>query len=267
MLKCVVSDVDGTLLPYGTQKVSDRLIEQIRELARFGVRFVAASGRTYANLTRVFAPVKDRITYIAENGTLCVHGGKILYQNTLPYELAYSVMRDILASPNCELLVSTPRVCLLQPKTEAYVSHVRNVMDYDAEVVENITSVKDDFLKVSAMDFGGIDRSAEAFIEKYGDRMDAVTSGNYWMDFTGKGINKGHTLRILLEKLGIDPKDAIAFGDQRNDLEMLELCGCGCAVENASPEIRECAQRICARVEDVLEEELEKLRIIHKEQA
>ena len=38
--------------------------------------FVAASGRQYPNMTKLFAPVASEISYISENGALAVdHGG------------------------------------------------------------------------------------------------------------------------------------------------------------------------------------------------
>ena len=39
-------------------------------------------------------------------------------------------------------------------------------------------------------------------------------------------------------------KDIAAFGDDRNDLEMLEMCGKGIAVGNAVPEVLEAADEI-----------------------
>ena len=39
------------------------------------------------------------------------------------------------------------------------------------------------------------------------------------------GNNKANAMEILLEKLGIDTKDTIAFGDSENDVEMLRLAG------------------------------------------
>ncbi len=69
MIKLVISDIDGTLLSEGTTQLDPELFEIIRELKARGVMFAAASGRQYASMRHVFAPVANDIIFIAENGT------------------------------------------------------------------------------------------------------------------------------------------------------------------------------------------------------
>ena len=57
MIKLIASDLDGTLLHNGAQKLTPRAIELIHELTQKGVHFVAASGRQYPALARLFEPV------------------------------------------------------------------------------------------------------------------------------------------------------------------------------------------------------------------
>ena len=73
MVKLIASDLDGTLLKNGAQELNTTVFQQILALRENGIYFVAASGRQYENLRRLFAPVKDDISYIAENGSLCIH--------------------------------------------------------------------------------------------------------------------------------------------------------------------------------------------------
>ena len=73
MIKLIASDLDGTLLQNEAQELTPRAIELIRALTQKGVHFVAASGRQYANIRRLFAPLGFDIPYIAENGSMCVY--------------------------------------------------------------------------------------------------------------------------------------------------------------------------------------------------
>ena len=61
MLKLIASDLDGTLLQNGARTLSDTVIEQIKQLKEMGILFVAASGRQYTNLQRLFAPVCEEM--------------------------------------------------------------------------------------------------------------------------------------------------------------------------------------------------------------
>ena len=80
MIKLIASDLDGTLLQNGSQTLPEGICDQIRRLKEKGILFVAASGRQYANLRRLFAPVQDDIAYICENGCLVFYKGKLLYK-------------------------------------------------------------------------------------------------------------------------------------------------------------------------------------------
>ena len=75
--------------------------DQIRALAENGIRFVAASGRQYPNLRRLFAPVQDDISYIAENGSLCIHEGKTLSRGLIPRELGNRIVDAIHHCSGC----------------------------------------------------------------------------------------------------------------------------------------------------------------------
>ena len=52
------------------------LIHRLKEL---GVFFVAASGRQFPIMQRMFAPVKEEIGYVCENGALTYTDGEFLY--------------------------------------------------------------------------------------------------------------------------------------------------------------------------------------------
>lgn len=57
--------------------------------------FVAASGRQYANERLLFHEIKDDISYIAENGSLCIHQGKVISRGLIEDDLAYRILREL----------------------------------------------------------------------------------------------------------------------------------------------------------------------------
>lgn len=60
------------------------------------------------------------------------------------------------------------------------------------------------------------------------------------------GASKGAALVWLCGHLGVDARDAVAFGDNLNDIEMIRAAGTGVAVANAEPEVRAAADLVCA---------------------
>ena len=71
----IASDMDGTLLN-GKGELDPAFFPLFRELELRGIRFAAASGRQYDGLLRTFAPVADRMLFIAENGAYAAAGRK-----------------------------------------------------------------------------------------------------------------------------------------------------------------------------------------------
>jgi hypothetical protein len=53
------------------------------------------------------------------------------------------------------------------------------------------------------------------------------------------GVNKAFGLGAALEEMGLSPHNAVAVGDAENDHALLDLCGCGVAVANALPMLKE----------------------------
>ena len=54
--------MDGTVLRNGAQELPDGFTDLILRLKDCGVHFVAASGRQYQNLRRLFGPIQNEIS-------------------------------------------------------------------------------------------------------------------------------------------------------------------------------------------------------------
>ena len=230
MIKLIASDLDGTLLHNGAQKLTPRAIELIHELTQKGVHFVAASGRQYDNERRLFSEIKDEISYIGENGSICIHQGKVISRGIIADDLACRIIDEVKKSPNFDILISREDACLIEDNHEAFVNHIVNVMQY-----------------------------LEHLQEMFGAEIKVVTSGNIWIDFIAPGTNKGAALSNLMKLFHVKPEECMAFGDQYNDLEMLELVGHSYAMSNSAPGVSYYADEVTDSVEDVLEDVLASL--------
>ena len=64
------------------------------------------------------------------------------------------------------------------------------------------------------------------------------------IEFNSRKGTKGIALTRLASFLGISWEDTVAFGDDRNDISMLECAGIGVAMGNACEEVQEAADFI-----------------------
>ena len=86
-----------------------------------------------------------------------------------------------------------------------------------------------------------------------------MTSGNIWIDFIAPNANKGSALSNIVSSLGMDSKNGITFGDQYNDLEMLQLSNTSYAMTTAAAGVADYATHTTDSVEETLRKFLQTL--------
>lgn len=258
MIKLVASDLDGTLLQGGAQELTPRAVDLIHRLTEKGIHFVAASGRQYDNERRVFDAIKDEISYVAENGSICVHQGEVISRSTINPDLCNRILAEIKKENNFEIVVSREDTCFIEDNDSDFVDHIVNVMRNTTELIDDIRNVDGPILKIAICNMKDgphiIDKYLHHLQNLFGNEIKVVTSGNIWIDFIAPGTNKGAALAELLKILKIKPEECIAFGDQYNDIEMLQYVGTSYAMSNAAPGISYYSTYVTDSVEDVLED-------------
>lgn len=256
MIKLIASDLDGTLLQNGSQELTPRAIKLIHEITQKGIRFAAASGRQYDNERRVFHEIKDEISYIAENGSLCIHQGKVISRGIIPDDLVRRILEEIKKCPGFEIVVSKEDACYIEDNDADFVDHIVNVMHNTTKIVDDVRNVEGPVLKIAIANMASHDLNMylRHLQEMFSSEIKVVTSGHVWIDFIVPDCNKGTALKQLMELFSIKPEECIAFGDQYNDIEMLETAGTSYAMSNTAPGIAEHADYVTDSVEDVLED-------------
>lgn len=70
------------------------------------------------------------------------------------------------------------------------------------------------------------------------------------VDFLNKQGSKARGIQAALTKLGLNLADAMAFGDELNDLEMIQAVGFGVAMGNAVPELKAVANYVAPKIDE-----------------
>lgn len=81
---------------------------------------------------------------------------------------------------------------------------------------------------------------------QFGDEVEVSPWGgpNPIVEIATKGIHKSTGLKFLADYYGILQKDIIAFGDEGNDLTMMQYAGTGVAMKNAIDKIKDLADDV-----------------------
>lgn len=253
MIKLVASDLDGTLLQNGAQTLSIEMLDIIKRLQKKGIHYVSASGRQYGNQVSLYGDnLAKSISIISDNGAMYVHNGIQHLQGHMEPELVKQLVIAARQKPSCDLTLSAPDTLYFEDGNAEFLYHMQEVMKNKTALVSDLTEVTDTIIKMAICDFNGTEHCEAYFRDLFANHCTVVTSGNAWIDFIPHGVNKGVALKHLIDEMGIKPEECMAFGDQYNDIEMLELVGVSYAMKNSAPGVSQHATNTTDSVEKTL---------------
>jgi len=252
MIKLVASDIDGTLLPEGQTNLNPAIYQIIRELKKKGILFVVASGRQLDSQRLLFAPVADEISYISENGAICMHKGKQYVISEFDHDFAMRIIEEVEKRPNCKLAISTPSTQYIKANDNEFYKHMSHHLKYNITAIDSFHDITEPIVKIAFLDSVTTQESYEHFKSIFGKEIKVANAGNLWIDFIPFHSNKGTALKFILEKMNLNPSEAVSFGDQQNDLEMLTFTGTSYAMAHSKPEIKAHATHTTDSVEKTL---------------
>ena len=242
MIKLVVSDVDGTLVPDGTSQVNPELFEMILKLREKGIQVAIASGRPWASIEKAFEPVKQKIFYISNNGAYLGCSGRSLFTTSIDREILEELIEEGHGAPNLSMTYAGENGDYIEEGNDRLYQWLTEGYGFRVTRVKDLRDVKEPCLKLSYYKEHGVEEGGREIFWKYKDRVKITIAGDMWMDCMALGVNKGQAVRCLQESLGILPSETVAFGDQLNDLEMLGQAYYSFAVANAREEVRKAAR-------------------------
>ena len=83
---------------------------------------------------------------------------------------------------------------------------------------------------------------------KFPNVLHVYRSRDTYLEIAPRAISKGTALRMILQKLyNQSMENVLAFGDNYNDIHLLELAGVGVAVDNARAEAKAVANELTAK--------------------
>jgi 5-amino-6-(5-phospho-D-ribitylamino)uracil phosphatase len=235
--KLVVTDIDGTLVPYRTgggnlaeidTYIPNSAKEAIAKLQQAGVIVAGITGRTYDQS-------KDLLISLGINGP-CVFAGGAAVRSLPSGEILYEASLDSITVEN---------VCM----------RLRNVLGKD-HLLELAPSASNSALYNSVWTYVPNDllQKAYAALDELDDiyyvanpRIHANVSG---LVVLRSGINKGSGVRHLMSLLGVERVNVACIGDGANDAPMFEECQLGIAMGNSEDILKRSADYIVSDIDN-----------------
>lgn len=246
--KVIFLDCDGTIfdVPRNMLKASDKTRYAIKELIKNGHLVFIASGRCKCLLPDDVVDLNPS-GFITTNGTYAYMKDKVIFEKPLKQE-SINLLIDYCKENNglC-FLESQDYIYIRSLDDPLYVEFV-DAWDVKHEIFKDKLLTDKWYLMMSV--FRSEDECIR-FENKLQDKLDIRRQYGFTsFDVTDFGNDKGLGVKKVLEYLNIDKKDAYAFGDGLNDLEMLEAVGESYAMENGNPKLKALAKNIAPDVLD-----------------
>lgn len=252
MYQAIAFDLDGTLL--NSQGVilesSKQAIQQARDK---GIKVFFVTGRHHTAVRPYYAQLNLDTPVICCNGTYLYDfkNDQVLYSNPLSTaQAAFLINRA--KKQGIHVAVYTRDAMtyeVLNPHFEKFQKWVASCPENERPnvyQVENFQQFIDNGtliwkVLISDPDLDKMQRFVDQLAQ---DQFSSEWSWVDRVDITLVGNSKGACLAELLKLEKIDPNKVIAFGDNFNDISMLELVGMGIAMGGSKPEVQQSAKKI-----------------------
>ncbi|MEG0177192.1 HAD family hydrolase [Anaerorhabdus sp.] len=251
MIRLIVSDMDGSLLNSKKELPSD-IFDVIEDANSKGIEFAIASGRSYGCLLEMFAPVKDKISFICDNGAYVVCKGKPIYASVLSQDKYKFFINEGRKHQHIYMTVCAPTRAFVENASTIPNEAMEEINHYYSyfEEVEDLCSINEDPLKICYLDLSGAETNIYPALKPYSDNPRVVLSADVWVDVVNKEVNKGHGLKLIQDTLNLKSEDTAIFGDYLNDLELFDYAAHTYAPSNAHDDIKKIAKHLIGHHDD-----------------
>lgn len=241
MIKLILTDIDGTILPRGQKVVSENTRSAIRKALDAGIHVGVATGRAVSGVLPTFDGDATCVqTALATNGMQVYLDGQLIHEEYLDHEQLEHIIDAVRDLPGAgficfggqqvnEVYLVAGSVEDLAPVFPAYASK--------AQAVDSLP----EFPIVKANVFINGDMAAtQGLIDLLREKVPGIgfnlpMSG--FLNVVPLGYSKATGIDYLCQAMGIGLNEVMVFGDGGNDLEMLEHVPNSVAVANAVPEV------------------------------
>ena len=263
MKKILFFDIDGTLA-YPRQLPPESVVAAIQKARRQGHKVFISTGRTWDSIPQAIADIGfDGGIYSA--GGIVMLGRNILAQHYMSNQTVQAILALLkeksvfyvletfdgrFHSENGHIILAEADLANVTAEMQQLTSDIlldptaRPLADYSGQSIFKIAyhSADPGITELLTRDLDGIAKIVQF------DNIPGlpITIG----EISDLNVNKGHAMMDVCHHYGMTADDCIAFGDSRNDSEIILAAGLGIAMGNADDELKDIADLVCDRCEN-----------------
>jgi len=241
-------DMDGTMAG-ANHRVTARTVEVLGQAERDGLRTVVVTGRAYPSPLDVWQRAGLSAPMILCGGALTVQPPELAVLHMVPIS-GQLVDRALEIGAAHDLTVSlwTEHGCMVT-RHDQMAELLAAMNDMPCPVIEPGPQAPYPFgpLPVIKIMWGGPPERVDAVMATVVAQMaplDVARSLPIFIEATMPEAAKHAALKVLLDRLGVDPAELIAIGDGETDVGMLSMAGYAAVPVNGMPAAKAVAHQI-----------------------
>ncbi|MEI0446972.1 Cof-type HAD-IIB family hydrolase [Brachyspira intermedia] len=229
----IATDLDGTLLNNNHQ-ISEYNKKVIKAASEKGIKTILSTGRPTASASKFLYDLNIDTELISFNGAMITDkNSNIIYQENLNPEISIKLI-NIAEKYNVYhqgFLGDRWNINRFDEKWTNFYTSIAKIDNYiiGFDDIEDFSFSK--FMFIGENDI--LKNIAEELNNTFGSSIYHTFSRPVYLEVHSPNVSKAKALKYLADKYNINSDNIIAFGDNNNDLEMLEFAGISVAVENA----------------------------------
>lgn len=249
-IKFIATDLDGTLLG-SDGRVSERTRAAVAAAIDAGMHVVPATGRPRMVATDVMEQLADICPWwIFANGSVTWHAPaeETLRGFFLDPDVARGLVTTVReALPDAGFAIEFPASVVFESGFEAVVPQLPTIPP--SETV--LDHIEGDVQKILVFDQSlDIDDLFTRVADAVGETAVPSYSGLPFIELAASLVTKATAVELLAADFGLDRSEVAAFGDNHNDLPMLQWAGRSYAMANATDDAKEAADEIIGLNDD-----------------
>ena len=235
-IKLIISDMDGTLLN-SSHEVSATFLDLFEQLKQHNIIFVAASGRPHYSIESKLNTIKKDIIIAGENGGVVTYKNNNILISGLSKSSIAIIDKNVTKLTNSHQIFCTRFKAYLKRSSASIIPSVKEYYK-NYEFINDVNEIKDDVIKIAIYNEAEAEINTYPYLKHLESSFKIKLSGKNWVDISDSKTNKGIALQTILEKFNISRKEVLAFGDYKNDIEMLKMSGVSVAMQNAHENVK-----------------------------
>ena len=244
-MKAVALDLDGTLLN-SRKEISEENKNILKKLSENGVEILIVTGRPYPITKKIAESLEIPLTVICYNGARVMNlkTDEIIFEKVLEEKQVLKII-EFCRKNKKDLNLFQNDIWYVEDLESIGTKYYKKNSKLEPtlklfDTFDNLQMIKSIIIDENDI----LEKVEKELRDILGNTVHFTYSQDKYLEILNKDVNKGLTLKNVLEEKGIEMSECIAFGDAHNDLEMLELAGIGVAMGNAHEVIKNKVQYI-----------------------